>query len=311
MCLSIMQDIHAHLHPNGVLDPRRVAAIHCKAGKGRTGMIVSMWENYAGYFPSYDANLALRFYAVRRTKNQKGVTIPSQIRWVHYFARWLRMDRGVTRSPLIPAQNPVLLQSIRLLGIPRSLLAGTAGGSGKEVWFKIEFPRSAWESAVGKYSSKGKVVVERRLAEDYLSFQAPRGGVGITSLDHDVQMTFYSGGLFDTTKLFSFWFNTRFLGIMEAPEIGAAAALADGAASGADGAAAASSSSASAAAGAAAPSSAAAPVPSSRTERLCDDDGDEKLVLTLHKHELDKACKDKDHKLYVDSFRVELTFSSA
>jgi phosphatidylinositol-3,4,5-trisphosphate 3-phosphatase/dual-specificity protein phosphatase PTEN len=34
---------------------------------------------------SPDAESALNYFGVQRTKNNKGVTIPSQIRYVHYF----------------------------------------------------------------------------------------------------------------------------------------------------------------------------------------------------------------------------------
>jgi len=168
-----------------------------------SGFIICCWLLYNRMFPTYDPSLALRFYAVKRTKNQKGVTIPSQIRYVIYFARWLRFERGLARFPAIPARNPVLLQTIRLLGIPRAT-------TGKDVWFKLV------QNDGTKYSSKGKAALERRLAEDYLLFQArDASGQGITALDADCNITFYCGGMFDTTKLFQFWFNTRMIGVLE------------------------------------------------------------------------------------------------
>jgi phosphatidylinositol-3,4,5-trisphosphate 3-phosphatase/dual-specificity protein phosphatase PTEN len=165
-----------------------------------SGFIICCWLLYNRMFPNYDPSLALRYYAIKRTKNQKGVTIPSQIRYVYYFARYLRWERGLARFPTIPARNPVLLQTIRLLGIPRAT-------TGKDVWFKLV------QNDGSKFSSKGKASLERRLAEDYLLFQArDASGQGITSLNDDCNLTFYMGGLFDTTKLFQFWFNTRMIG---------------------------------------------------------------------------------------------------
>lgn len=41
----------------------------------RTGFIICCYLLYSGLFPSLDPNLALRFYAIKRTKNQKGVTV--------------------------------------------------------------------------------------------------------------------------------------------------------------------------------------------------------------------------------------------
>ena len=50
-------------------DPENVVAIHCKAGKGRTGLLIcSLLVHCGGLTPSF----ALRCYAERRTKNNKG-----------------------------------------------------------------------------------------------------------------------------------------------------------------------------------------------------------------------------------------------
>jgi phosphatidylinositol-3,4,5-trisphosphate 3-phosphatase/dual-specificity protein phosphatase PTEN len=54
--------------------PDNVVAIHCKAGKGRTGLIVSSYLLYSEF--SSSATEALKYYGETRTKNGKGVTIP-------------------------------------------------------------------------------------------------------------------------------------------------------------------------------------------------------------------------------------------
>lgn len=54
-----------------------------QAGKGRTGVIIASWLQYNNEWP--DADKALAFYAAARTHNQKGVTIPSQIRFCLVF----------------------------------------------------------------------------------------------------------------------------------------------------------------------------------------------------------------------------------
>ena len=55
-----------------------MAAVHCKAGKGRTGLVVVCYLMYSGLRP--DAATARAYYDRERTKDSKGLTIISQAR---------------------------------------------------------------------------------------------------------------------------------------------------------------------------------------------------------------------------------------
>ena len=67
--------------------PRGVAAIHCKAGKGRTGVMIVCYLIFSGLCKTSDE--ALVHYANQRTLNNKGVTIASQKRYIRYFETFL------------------------------------------------------------------------------------------------------------------------------------------------------------------------------------------------------------------------------
>jgi len=221
-------------------DPENVVGIHCKAGKGRTGMLIACYLLYSEFSPN--SQHALRYFACKRTRNAKGVTIPSQIRYVGYWDKILQRQR---ENKPIPDRNPLLIQSITLYSIPKAVRANNV-----DIYFQLTTKDS-------NYSSKGQITPVRQLGSDLILFQSD-SSTGIASVDQDVFCTFAYHNL-TKVKMFQFWFNTRML------EADASSGKSD-----------------------------------YQTYRLI-----------LKKSELDKALKDKKHKLYSDQMRVELVFISA
>lgn len=175
----------------------RIAAIHCKAGKGRTGLLITCYLLWDKTFAT--SALALRYYAIKRTMDAKGITIPSQLRYVHYFERLLVMR---AEGEELPESRPLTLTTLRL----RSVMGGRELDPAK-MFFTIT-------TNEGKMSSKGKYKCQGRLAEDYM-FWAPNTGSGIATLDGDVRIQVYQDTMFDKEKLFQLWINTRFVNSTE------------------------------------------------------------------------------------------------
>jgi hypothetical protein len=88
------------------------AVIHCKAGKGRTGICIASLLLALG--KSHTPNTALAQFAMSRTDNCLGVTIPSQRRWVQYYSQIQHL-----RSP--PPPPPIDLISVGITGCPPKL----------------------------------------------------------------------------------------------------------------------------------------------------------------------------------------------
>lgn len=185
---SCCKDIHAYLSA----DPKNVAAIHCKAGKGRTGLIISAYLVMSGICAT--APLALKMFGDTRTHNGKGVTIPSQMRYVHYFEQRLRA------GPFMEATYK--LRHVRLITIPNFDVGG-----GCDPYFDVRIRGGKvkvfdYKKAVGKvknFKSRDKVA-----DLDCSTFDIRiRGDVKLVFWDYD--------RMGSPDKMFHFWFNTGYI----------------------------------------------------------------------------------------------------
>jgi hypothetical protein len=70
--------------------------VHCKAGKGRTGMMICSLLVFISMFRS--AEESIEHYNQSRVDNGKGLTISSQIRYVKFFEGFLTLELFLKRS---------------------------------------------------------------------------------------------------------------------------------------------------------------------------------------------------------------------
>ncbi|MCQ2820903.1 MAG: hypothetical protein MJ252_26900 [archaeon] len=96
LILEFCVDICLYLIKN----PDGLAAIHCKAGKGRTGVMICSYLIFSQICKTSD--IAFRYYGRVRTKDCTGVTIPSQKRYIRYFETFLQANFCPPYIYLIP-----------------------------------------------------------------------------------------------------------------------------------------------------------------------------------------------------------------
>jgi phosphatidylinositol-3,4,5-trisphosphate 3-phosphatase/dual-specificity protein phosphatase PTEN len=93
-------------------DEQHIVGINCKAGKGRTGLIICCFLLYSGL--CNDTTEALKFYGDKRTKDGKGVTIASQQRYIRYYEYCLKNLRG-----LVPKVPKLMLDKLVVTSLPK------------------------------------------------------------------------------------------------------------------------------------------------------------------------------------------------
>ncbi len=168
-------------------DPKNVVAIHCLAGKGRTGTLISCLLLYLGELDT--AADCLKYYGLMRVDNGRGVTVPSQIRYVFYFEQILR-----NKIPHPIVFKKLRIRKIRLVTIPAF----------NKVSFVIE---NKVDDKNNVFDYNKKEILEENAG--YIDFEVGDEGFVVCG---DVKILFYTFSMFGgKEKIFKIWFNTNFV----------------------------------------------------------------------------------------------------
>ncbi|KAK2962373.1 putative Phosphatidylinositol 3,4,5-trisphosphate 3-phosphatase [Blattamonas nauphoetae] len=93
-------------------DQRNVIGVHCKAGKGRTGVAITCYFQYVGTYGT--AIDAMNEFAMKRANDLRGgVAVPSQRRYVMYFEKILKRE-------VYPVYTPIKIVSISMNTVPNA-----------------------------------------------------------------------------------------------------------------------------------------------------------------------------------------------
>ena len=169
-------------------DKKNIVAVHCKAGKGRTGTMICCLLLYMNTFDK--AAECLQYYGMMRAENGKGVTIPSQIRYVNYFEQILK-----EKMPHPIEFKKKIITKIRMSTLPKFHKVYT-------LFFKIENNGQEYNSEKKKTDFKNEDLYA------LVDFDIEKGFL----VEGDVKVTFFRGKLLKKKEnILKFWFNTNFI----------------------------------------------------------------------------------------------------
>ncbi|KAK3136484.1 hypothetical protein QOZ80_5BG0436130 [Eleusine coracana subsp. coracana] len=172
-------------------DIENVVVVHCKAGKARTGLMISSLLLFLKFFPT--AEESIEYYNQKRCVDGKGLILPSQIRYVKYFERILTYFNGENQPP-----RRCMLRGFRLHRCP--------------YWIRPSITVSNHNGVL--FSTKKHPRTKELMPEDFW-FSAPKKGImvfalpgepGLAEVAGDFKITFH-----DRQGDFYCWLNTTMM----------------------------------------------------------------------------------------------------
>lgn len=110
---SVMVAISNAMHKWLRGGPKRVAAVHCLAGRSRTGCCICGYLLLSGICPT--AQEAITLFNTKRSQDKKNIVLPSQIRYVNYFEKMLKERISYPDSLPFMLLNKVTVSPVPLI----------------------------------------------------------------------------------------------------------------------------------------------------------------------------------------------------
>jgi phosphatidylinositol-3,4,5-trisphosphate 3-phosphatase/dual-specificity protein phosphatase PTEN len=160
-------------------------------------MIIASLLLHCGVVPT--ATEALQLFGNERTHDGKGVTIPSQWRYVHYYEALLRAPNPAVFAPAV-----YRLRHIRLHSVPNFDLHG-----GCDPFFDVRVGDGRSQIFNWLVAHNRRVPHYQPKSTHYIDLDVSRFDVKVKG---DVKIVFYDYDMLsEPDKMFHFWFNTGFV----------------------------------------------------------------------------------------------------
>ena len=168
-------------------DEQNIIAVHCKAGKGRTGTFICCLMMYMNIFDNADE--CLQYYGMMRVENGKGVTVPSQTRYVSYFETILKNNIA---HPIVFIKKKIT--KLRMFTLP--------------MFHKVYTSSFNINNNGNSYHSDKKKNIEEENNDTIVDLNINNELI----VEGDVQIIFYRYHVLGKKEaIFKFWFNTNFI----------------------------------------------------------------------------------------------------